>query len=224
MHEPSEKTLFTEAFERVVHALPHQPEFRALEIVSSTVRPGRNESHLVVLVDREGGVDMATVERVAARINAALDAFTDPYTLEVSSAGLNRPLTKPADYDRFTGKSVRVITTLPINNAKTHRGILGGVRGTNVIVQTTAAGKPSELPIPLAAIKMANLEYDPRADLQRAKQEKQKKNDKDDTKSNALRDPAGKGKPTQTVRERKPGGPARKAGGGRAAGGGAPVE
>jgi ribosome maturation factor RimP len=192
VHDSSGNTLFAEAFARVVHALPHQPEFRNIEIVATSARHGRDETHLSVTVDRDGGVDMATCERIAARINAALDAFADPYTLEVGSAGLNRPLTKPGDYERFVGRNVRVLTTLPINNAKTHRGLLGGVRGTNVILQF--GGK--ELPIPLAVIRSANLEYDIRADLQRAKQEKTKKIHPKKAKNNeskSFRDPSGVG-------------------------------
>jgi len=158
--------LFEEAFERVVHALPHQPEFRDVEVVSSHAHRHRNTTSLHVTVDRAGGVDMATCERIAARVNAALDAFPDPYTLEVESAGLNRPLTKPSDYERFAGSAVKIVTTLAIEQAKTHRGTLGGVRGTNVILMR----EKGELPIPIAVIKSANLEYDVRADLQRAKQ------------------------------------------------------
>jgi ribosome maturation factor RimP len=166
-----EKTLFAEAFERVVHALPHQPEFRGVEIVDARARRHRSDTSLHVTVDREGGVDVATCERIAARINAALDAFPDPYTLEVESAGLNRPLTKPSDYDRFSGRDVKVVTSLAIEGAKTHRGRLEGLRGTNVIL----ARGTGELPIPLAVIKSAHLEYDVRADLQRAKREKNNK-------------------------------------------------
>jgi ribosome maturation factor RimP len=173
MHESASGTSFGEAFERVVHAIPHEPAFRAIEIVTASVRPGRT-SALTVMVDREGGVDIVTCERIAARINVALDAFPDEYTLEVSSAGVDRPLVKPADYDRFDGRNAKVITTQPIGNAKTHRGILAGVRGTDVILRTGANGE-TELPIPIAAIKSANLEYDIRADLQRAKREKQSK-------------------------------------------------
>jgi ribosome maturation factor RimP len=173
MHESASGTSLSEAFERVVHAIPHDPAFRAIEIVTTGVRPGRT-SALTVMVDKEGGVDIATCERIAARINAALDAFPDEYTLEVSSAGVDRPLVKPADYDRFGGKNVKVVTTLPIAAAKTHRGVLAGMRGTNVILRTGANGE-TELPIPIATIKSANLEYDIRADLQRAKREKQSK-------------------------------------------------
>jgi ribosome maturation factor RimP len=164
--EPGAESLLTEAFERVVHALPHEPAFRDVEVVASSVHRHRQQSALHVTVDREGGVDITTCERIAARINAALDAFPDPYTLEVESAGLNRPLTKPSDYERFAGRDAKVVTTLSIENAKTHRGRLDGVRGTNVIL-TRDNG---ELPIPIAVIKSANLEYDVRVDLQRAKQ------------------------------------------------------
>jgi ribosome maturation factor RimP len=173
MHEPASGTNFTEAFERVVHAIPHEPAFRTIEIVATGARPGRTAA-LTVMVDREGGVDVDTCERIAARIHVALDAFPDEYTLEVSSAGVDRPLVKPADYDRFDGRNAKVVTTLAIANAKTHRGVLAGVRGTDVILRTGANGE-TELPIPIASIKSANLEYDIRADLQRAKREKQSK-------------------------------------------------
>jgi ribosome maturation factor RimP len=160
------ESLLNQAFERVVHALPHQPEFREVEIVSTGAHRHRQQTALHVTVDREGGVDVSTCERIARQINAALDAFPDPYTLEIESAGLNRPLTKPSDYGRFSGRDVKIVTTLAIENAKTHRGKLDGVRGTNVIL----ARDNGELPIPIAVIKSANLEYDVRADLQRAKQ------------------------------------------------------
>jgi ribosome maturation factor RimP len=165
-HRASAESLLAEAFERVVHALPHEPAFRDVEIVNTAVRRHRQATSLHVTVDRDGGVDVGTCERIAARINAALDAFTDPYTLEIESAGLDRPLTKPSDYNRFAGRDVKVVTTLAIESAKTHRGRLDGVRGTNVIL-TQPGGR--ELPIPIAVIKSANVEYDVRADLQRAK-------------------------------------------------------
>jgi ribosome maturation factor RimP len=161
-----EKTLFEDAFERVVHAIPHDPAFRDVEIVRTRTQRHGQETALHITVDRAGGVDVVTCERIASRVNVALDAFPDPYTLEVESAGLNRPLTKPSDYDRFSGRDVKIVTTLPIESAKTHRGRLDGVRGTNVIL----ARDTGELPIPIAVIKSANLEYDVRADLQRAKQ------------------------------------------------------
>ena len=156
-------------FEQELDAIAHDPEFREVEIVAHTARPHRGTTALTVMIDKVGGVDLATCERIAARINARLEPFEDQqYSLEVESAGLERPLVRPADYERFAGKAARVITTLMIGGAKTHRGILAGLRGENVILQTESG----ELPLPVATIKSANLEYDPRADLQRDKRER----------------------------------------------------
>ncbi len=168
-----EPSALTDAFERIVHGLPHQREFSGIEIVTTRTRRNRDGLALSVMVDKAAGVDIATCERVAARINLALEMFTEPYTLEVESAGLNRPLVKPSDYERFIGENVRVVSTLAIRNAKTHRGRLAGVRGTNVIIETAAG----ELPIPLEVVKSANIEFDIRADLQRAKRAKHDQKD-----------------------------------------------
>ena len=170
MEKTAEPSALQAAFERVVHAIPSDAEFHAVEIVMTAAKRNRDGFALSVTVDREGGVDVAVCERIAARVNVALEAFPEMYTLEVESAGLNRPLVKAADYDRFAGQTVKVLTTLAIGGAKTHRGTLAGMRGTNVIL-TTQSG---ELPIPLDVVRGANIEYDIRADLSRAKQAKKK--------------------------------------------------
>ncbi len=176
MQPSSEPSALTDAFERIVHGLPHLREFSGIEIVTTRTRRSRDGFALSVMVDNvatAAGVDIATCERVAARISVALEAFTEPYTLEVESAGLDRPLVKPSDYERFSGRDVRVVSSLAIQNAKTHRGRLAGVRGTNVILETAAG----ELPIPLEVVKSANIEFDIRADLQRAKRTKHERKD-----------------------------------------------
>lgn len=156
------------AYETLVAGLPAEPAFAGLEIVSSRiVRQGRS-LELTLLVDREGGIDLATCERVAARINHALDAFADPYVLAVSSAGVDRPLVKPADYDRFRDRAVTIVTAELLEGRKTHRGTLRGVRDGAAILEIASA----ELAIPLEAIATANVDFDIRADLTRAKRER----------------------------------------------------
>ena len=157
-----------ETFERAALGVPHDPAFAGVEIVASTSRRQGRVTVLSLVSDRPGGVDVGLCERIAGTLNAALDAETDPYTLEVESPGLDRPLTRAADYDRFRDSAVRILTTLAIEGAKTHRGTLLGVRETNVILRTPKG----ELPLPLALIKSANLEYDIRSDLRREKQQK----------------------------------------------------
>ena len=78
---------------------------------------------------------------------------------------------RPADYERFRNRDVTVTTTLAVENEYTHRGKLLGVRGNAVILER----KGSEFPIPLQIVKSAKIEYDFRADLQRAKRERREK-------------------------------------------------
>jgi ribosome maturation factor RimP len=156
------------AFERELDAIAHDAAFDNLEIVAHRARAARGATELRVTIDRPGGVDVTLCERVASRINAQLEPFEDLYTLEVESAGLERPLVRPADYERFRGSRVRIVTTLTVNGGKTHRGTLEGLRGEAVILKTDGG----DLPLPLTTIKSAHLEYDPRADLQRDKRER----------------------------------------------------
>lgn len=158
----------TDRFEQTLDAIAHDNTFAGVEIVAHSAHSRRGMTTLSVTIDKEDGVDLATCERIASRINDALDAFEDPYSLEVESAGLERPLVRPHDYERFAGKRARIVTSLMINGGKTHRGTLVGLRGEMVILATESG----ELPLPIATIKSANLEYDPRTDLTRDKRER----------------------------------------------------
>jgi ribosome maturation factor RimP len=153
------------AFEQQLDAIAHDKRFDGLEIVAHHARPVRGILELSVTIDRSGGVDLELCERVAAYINANLGALDEGYRLEVESAGLDRPLLRGADYERFAWQRARIVTTLTVNGGKTHRGILRGLRGETVVVETDAG----ELLLPLATIKSARLEYDPRIDFQRDK-------------------------------------------------------
>jgi len=160
-----------ETFEAAVSGVPAQAEFRDIEIVALRARRSGRSVELSLTLDRPGGVDMALCERIAAYLNAALGAEPDDYTLEVESAGIDRPLVRPGDYERFRERDVVVTTSLPLQHEYTHHGKLLGIRGNAVVLSRTSG----ELSIPLDAVKTANIEYDYRADLRRAKREKREK-------------------------------------------------
>jgi ribosome maturation factor RimP len=155
----------TVAFERELEAIVHDAGFAGVEIVAHHARPVRGAIALTVTIDRQGGADLALCERVASRLNAQLGSIDATYSLQVESAGLERPLLRAADYERFAGQRVRVVTSLTVNGGKTHRGTLRGLRREAAVIENESG----ELLLPLAAIKSANLEYDPRADLKRDK-------------------------------------------------------
>ncbi|MGA9946391.1 MAG: hypothetical protein WBP75_15310 [Candidatus Cybelea sp.] len=165
----------TGVFERELDAIVHDAAFSGLEIVSHRAYPTRGSTALSVTLDRPGGADLALCERVAARLNANLALYDDAYSLEVESAGLDRPLVRGADYERFVGQPARIVTSLTVNGSKTHRGVLRGRRGEAVVLET----QTGELLLPFAAIKAANLEFDPRADLKRDKLQRKQRHGND---------------------------------------------
>ena len=148
--------------------MSNDADFGGVELVARRARRAGRTTALTLIVDRDGGVDLRTCERIAARLNAELDREPEPYTLEVESAGLERPLFAPADFERFRGRPARIVTAVVLRGQKTHRGTLAGVRGETALLQQPGG----EFPIPFTMIKSANLEFDPREDLRREKRER----------------------------------------------------
>lgn len=73
---------------------------------------------LRVYIEKQGGVSIADCERVSREIGTVLDVedlVPGSYVLEVSSPGLDRPLRKPRDFIRFSGKKIRVVTNEPVD-------------------------------------------------------------------------------------------------------------
>jgi ribosome maturation factor RimP len=156
------------AFERELDAIAHDRAFDGVEIVAHRARSVARATEFTVTIDAPGGADLALCERMAARINGGLSVNEAEYSLVVESAGLDRPLVRSGDYERFAGERVRIVTSLSIGGNKTHRGILRGLRGEAVVMET----ERGELILPMAAIKSANLEYDVRLDLARDKKQR----------------------------------------------------
>jgi ribosome maturation factor RimP len=116
---------------------------------------------LRIFIDREsGGVTLSDCETVSRDLSAALDVediILHAYTLEVSSPGLDRTLSKPEHFVRFTGSMVRMKTFQPINGQKVFRGRLLGVVDDTVKVELE---KGAVLEIPLTGITKASLEVE----------------------------------------------------------------
>lgn len=93
--------------------------------------------YLRVLLDKEGGVDILDCEKVSRTLSDLLDE-ADPiegsYTLEVSSAGAERPLKRPGDFQRFMGSPVTVKLYKARNGRKEFAGVLAGYDDGDVTV------------------------------------------------------------------------------------------
>jgi ribosome maturation factor RimP len=107
------------ALEAVVASVASSPQFRDVEVLKAYVRREQGAYVLALVIDREGGVDTDLCEAISRYLMRRVEALPPPepdYRVEVSSAGLDRPLLTPAHYRRFSGKLAKVITTLRIAN------------------------------------------------------------------------------------------------------------
>ena len=93
---------------------------------------------LRLYIDRQAGVTLDDCERVSRQVSAVLDV-EDPipaaYTLEVSSPGLDRPLRKRSDFERFAGQKAKLELTLPLDGRRRFSGILRGVERDELLIE-----------------------------------------------------------------------------------------
>jgi ribosome maturation factor RimP len=131
-----------------------------LELVHwETVGP-KNNFILRILIDKPEGVTHNDCEVVSRQVDTLLDVedlIPHQYTLEVSSPGVDRPLYKRADYERFAGKKVKIKTFQPINGQRNFRGRLIGIKGDTVKIDSENVG---EVEIAFDTIAKANIEYE----------------------------------------------------------------
>ena len=89
----------------------------------------------------DGGMNVEDCAEVSRMVSALLDVedpIASEYTLEVSSPGIDRPLTRLADYDRFAGLEAKVETRLPVDGRRRFRGRLDGADGDKIRLETDA--------------------------------------------------------------------------------------
>ena len=132
-----------------------------IEVVEVQLLGGGKQRVLRIFIDRPEGVSHGDCEFVSQKVGAVLDERDivpgENYTLEVSSPGVERKLTKPGDFDRFVGKKVKIVMREAVEAQNHWEGVLRGLEGEEVLVE------PQEgriIRIPLAAIKRANLKFE----------------------------------------------------------------
>lgn len=145
------------------------------EVVQVVYRREQPGWVLRVLVERRGadpdrgsGVDHALCGAVSRDLGNALDVedvIADSFVLEVSSPGIERPLTRLADFERFKGKKARVDTSAPVSGRKRHGGRILGVRGGDVALEQEDGGIAA---IPFTKIAKAHLVFDTNEVISRA--------------------------------------------------------
>jgi ribosome maturation factor RimP len=141
-----------------------------LELVHAEVAGPEGKPIVRIFIDKPEGVTHEDCSEVSLHVGTILDVedfIHSPYTLEVSSPGLERGLYKRADYERFAGRQAKIRTRIPINGQRNFRGQIVGVESEEIIFEDKTSGR---LRLPLAAIAKANLEVDVEEEFRRARE------------------------------------------------------
>jgi len=140
-----------------------------IEIVEVQLLGAGRGRLLRIYIDRANsgdGVSHADCEFISRQVGTILDIEDvipgDSYTLEVSSPGLERKLSKARDFERFVGQKAKVVLREPVENQRSWEGKLAGI-AEGVIAMEIAALEPAAgrvIRFPLDQVQKANLKFD----------------------------------------------------------------
>jgi len=119
-----------------------------------------NTAQVRIFIDHSEGITLDDCSRVSQQLSAVLDVEDPvqvPYTLEISSPGINRKLFSAEQMKDAIGSKVKVKTTWPINERRNIRGVLKDANDEQLTVVTQEG---DEFIVPIEAIKNAKLDLD----------------------------------------------------------------
>ncbi len=107
---------------------------------------GGNTRTLQIMADRpEGGIEVDDCGQISIAVSAILDVedpIEENFILEVSSPGIDRPLTRLKDFEMWKGWEARIETTELVDGRRRFKGTLSGVEGEEVLITIEEAGEP----------------------------------------------------------------------------------
>ncbi len=135
-------------------------ETEGIEIVEVELKGGGKNRFLRISIDRPEGVTHADCELISHQVGTILDVedvVPGAYTLEVSSPGVERKLAKYKDFERFTGKKIKVSLREPVENSRRWEGTLASC-ADGLINLEVAEGKTIQFPFD--QVEKANLKFE----------------------------------------------------------------
>lgn len=148
-----EKTPLIQKIERAI--APAAKEL-GYEIVRVLLVGSGKPTLQIMAEDAEGRMGVEDCEKLSKSVSAILDVeniLDGAYFLEVSSPGIDRPLTRLKDFENYKGFEARVEIDEMVNNQKKFKGRLKGVKGDSVLLET----EKGEVVLPFPSIQRAKL-------------------------------------------------------------------
>ncbi|WP_294622486.1 ribosome maturation factor RimP [uncultured Roseovarius sp.] len=112
-------------------------EDMGFELVRVRLMGGKTNTLQIMAETPEGGIEVDQCADISNAVSAVLDVedpLTDAYTLEVSSPGIDRPLTRLKDFEEFEGYEAKLETSEMIDGRKRFKGVLAGVEDNDVLI------------------------------------------------------------------------------------------
>ena len=141
-----------------------------LELVHAEAAGPEGKPILRIFIDKPEGVTHEDCAEISLHLGTVLDVedfIHTPYTLEVSSPGLERGLYKIQDFERFAGRQAKVKVRQPIEGQRNFRGRIVGVEDEIVVFEDKTSGGVN---IPFDSIVKANLELDVEEEFRKARE------------------------------------------------------
>jgi ribosome maturation factor RimP len=135
---------------RVKELVRPECDAEGLEVIHVEYRREPVGRVLRVYLDKPGGITLGDCSHASRQVSDLLDValeVAEPYSLEVTSPGPNRPLGEKGDFDRFVGQWVKIRVARPIEGQKNFTGVLKGTAGDAVRLE--AGEKTVDIPFEL---------------------------------------------------------------------------
>ena len=157
----AQKTSREAVVDRVVEIAGRVGGSEGIDIVDVEWKGSGGHRMLRIYIDKPEGVSHGDCEFVSKQVGTILDVEEvipgGRYTLEVSSPGVERKLSKAADFERFAGRQAKILLKEPIAGQRLWEGALAGYAG-GVITLEPASGDP--VSFPLVEVERANLKFE----------------------------------------------------------------
>ena len=144
---------------RLLELLAPVAEAAGYEIVRLRLMGGDHRRTLQIMAERPDGTmlveDCSALSRAVSEVLDAADPIKGEYSLEVSSPGVDRPLTRLKDFETYAGYEARIELDRQAENRKRFKGVLAGVEGDDVAIDLE--GEEETTLIPYAWISDAKL-------------------------------------------------------------------
>lgn len=164
MTDLSEKRFFQETGVAARVAVIVEPAIEDLGFRLVRVKvTGTNGCTVQIMAERpDGTMSVDECEEISKTVSPVLDVedpISTAYYLEVSSPGIDRPLVRAGDFDRWAGHETKIELELPLDGRKRFRGFIRGTEGDEALIELpdVAAGEESIARIPFASIREAHL-------------------------------------------------------------------